>query len=180
MSKRTVDALTERFSGRPPEDPGSKRRPAAKSEPPQKPEKNLDDAATQHEIMHPDPVTVKLSYGDVRLHQPSIEMQRRISGFVNGVVSDVAEDHPKALLDNRLFANRLASKLTINKNLERIVFLLAAKLFDKPGRVDDDMAEEFADEISSKATSDDVAVLYAQLVVLARVNDAAPKQDPPT
>jgi hypothetical protein len=120
---------------------------------------DLDDHATQERILHPDGTDVELSYGTARLFPPSVAMSRRISGFISRVFADaVSSGGPMTLL-----SLRIASVITERPAIESDVLLYAAYLCGKPGAVDAKAASEIAEEISSQANADDIAVIFAKL-----------------
>lgn len=193
MSAKAVKALTERFSGGPPESEHPTEQRPATDEP--RPRLDVTSQQDQEKILNPETVKVKLSYGEIELHQPSVAQRRRIYGFVTRLFVDAAA-LPGAS-SGGLFGTRISSLLNENQYYDEKIeawreprmrlgevglcdkmMLLVAKIMGKPGTVSDEQAGKLAQEIYDKADADDVAILYAQLGLLARVNETANTNPP--
>jgi hypothetical protein len=129
------------------------------------PQVDLDDPTEQHNILHPGPK--EIIFGDgyvVRLHEPSLEARRQIFGFATRVVGDAAS---LPGLRSGLLPLRILSLLNARKDLSSELFHWAAVLFDGPGKVSDEQAKEFADEIASHAWPKDLGPLYDAIATIA-------------
>lgn len=188
MSKRAVEALTERFSGQKPE--GSEGGAAGAPGEQQGPEYNLDDPKDQHRIQNPDPAKLTLSYGEVTLHSPSIAMRQLIYGFVKNVYNEVqTRPGPTRWLDaalatkdkvaqarafrrlGTLIGEEIIAEINRNAEYKDDLCFICGKLMGKAGTVSDEQAEKLGREIVSKAAPNDFGLLYAQVTILARVNE---------
>jgi len=158
---------------------------------------DLDDPQQQETILSADPVTVKLSFDEVKLYRPSVAMRRDLYGFISDVYSEVStqprlmrmqlflssltdesEREQGIAMYNAAIANGLAITLNRNKEFRRDLYILCSKLRGKPGQIGKQQAEELGNELAEQATPEDTVALYAQLLVLAGLGGAVNARPP--
>lgn len=137
----------------------------------------LKDPKIQDKILHPDEKKITLE-GDeeITLHKPSIQAGRRIYGFATRVLADAAQMTPPSRPD--LIPVRAASILCSRGDLERELLVHVCKLRGKTGQVTDDRAEDLADELGERVSQSDIALLFAELSLIAGIGAQDPKKSP--
>lgn len=143
--------------------PGDEKRPSPRA--PEKPKKDLDDAAVQAAIFDPETKTVTFVNGyTLKLNEPSLRDRKRIFGFALQVLGDAAS---LPGVSKGLLALRTVSLLTKREDLETELYFWTAKLFGPAGTISDEQAREFAQEIAKNAGPKDAGPLFDALATIA-------------